>query len=107
MDVTIHNALLDQTLEEVDLGIKNGKIIKISSDELEKGEEYIDAKGCLVVPPFFGFIDALQMQLQAVGVDLPFQLFLAMPYMLTVIAVFLGRKRSGAPIALGLHYVRE
>jgi ABC-type uncharacterized transport system permease subunit len=56
---------------------------------------------------FFGFIDALQMQLQAVGVDLPFQLFLAMPYILTTVAVFLGRKRSGAPIALGLHYVRE
>lgn len=53
MDMTIHNALLDQTLEEVDLGIKNGKIVIISSDELEKGEEYIDAKGCLVVPPFF------------------------------------------------------
>ncbi|NQS91553.1 MAG: ABC transporter permease, partial [Chloroflexi bacterium] len=56
---------------------------------------------------FFGLIDALQLQLQAVGVDLPFQLFLAMPYILTTIAVFLGRKRSGAPISLGLHYVRE
>ena len=56
---------------------------------------------------FFGFIDALQMQLQAVGVDLPYQLFLAMPYILTTVAVFLGRKKSGAPIALGQHYVRE
>ena len=56
---------------------------------------------------FFGLIDSLQMQLQAVGVQLPFQLFLAMPYILTIVAVFLGRKRSGAPIALGVHYVRE
>jgi simple sugar transport system permease protein len=56
---------------------------------------------------FFGFIDALQMQLQALGVQLPFQLFLAMPYILTTIAVFLARKRSGAPLALGVHYVRE
>ena len=46
-------------------------------------------------------------QLQAVGVQLPFQLFLAMPYILTIVAVFLGRKRSGAPIALGVQYVRE
>ena len=61
----------------------------------------------LLASLFFGFIDALQLQLQAVGVNLPFQLFLAMPYILTVVAVFLGRKRSGAPIALGLHYVRE
>jgi simple sugar transport system permease protein len=56
---------------------------------------------------FFGFIDALQMQLQAMGVQLPFQLFLAMPYILTTVAVFLARKRSGAPLALGVHYVRE
>lgn len=56
---------------------------------------------------FFGFIDALQMQLQALGVQLPFQLFLAMPYILTTVAVFLARKRSGAPLALGVHYVRE
>jgi simple sugar transport system permease protein len=56
---------------------------------------------------FFGLIDALQMQLQALGVDLPFQLFLAMPYILTTVAVFLSRKKSGAPLALGLHYVRE
>ncbi|MDP7502119.1 MAG: ABC transporter permease [SAR324 cluster bacterium] len=56
---------------------------------------------------FFGFIDALQMQLQALGVQLPFQLFLAMPYILTTVAVFLARKRSGAPMALGIHYVRE
>ena len=56
---------------------------------------------------FFGFIDALQMQLQALGVQLPFQLFLAMPYILTTVAVFLARQRSGAPMALGIHYVRE
>ena len=56
---------------------------------------------------FFGFIDALQMQLQALGIQLPFQLFLAMPYILTTVAVFLARKRSGAPFALGVHYVRE
>ncbi|HIF58379.1 MAG TPA: ABC transporter permease [Rhodospirillales bacterium] len=56
---------------------------------------------------FFGFIDALQMQLQALGVQLPFQLFLTMPYILTTVAVFLARKRSGAPLALGVHYERE
>jgi simple sugar transport system permease protein len=61
----------------------------------------------LLASLFFGFIDALQMQVQALGVRLPFQLFLAMPYIMTVIAVFLGRRRSGAPIALGTPYVRE
>jgi len=61
----------------------------------------------LLASLFFGFIDALQMQVQALGVKLPFQLFLAMPYILTTVAVFLGRKRSGQPISLGEAYFRE
>jgi len=61
----------------------------------------------LLASLFFGFIDALQMQVQALGVQLPFQLFLAMPYILTTVAVFLGRKRSGEPQSLGEAYVRE
>ncbi len=56
---------------------------------------------------FFGFIDALQMQVQAVGIQIPFQLFLALPYILTTVAMFIGRKRAGAPIALGVSYSRE
>lgn len=56
---------------------------------------------------FFGFIDALQMQLQALGIQLPYQLFLALPYIVTTVALFLGRKRSGRPIALGIPYIRE
>jgi ABC-type uncharacterized transport system permease subunit len=56
---------------------------------------------------FFGFIDALQMQSQASGIHLPTELFLALPYILTVVALFIGRKRAGAPIALGVAYVRE
>jgi general nucleoside transport system permease protein len=64
-------------------------------------------KKILLASLFFGFIDALQMQVQALGVQLPFQLFLAMPYILTTVAVFISRKRSGAPISLGMAYVRE
>ena len=61
----------------------------------------------LLASLFFGLIDALQMQVQALGVQLPFQLFLAMPYILTTVAVFISRKRSGEPISLGTAYVRE
>lgn len=61
----------------------------------------------LLASIFFGFIDALQMQVQALGVQLPFQIFLAMPYILTLIAVFIGRRRSGEPMSLGTPYVRE
>jgi cytosine deaminase len=53
MDVTIHNALLDKTHELVNIGIENGQIIKITTDALSSGEQSINAKGRLVIPPFF------------------------------------------------------
>lgn len=56
---------------------------------------------------FFGLIDALQMGLQAVGVDLPYQLLLALPYLLTIVVLVGSRGRSRAPLALGLPYLRE
>jgi simple sugar transport system permease protein len=62
----------------------------------------------LLASLFFGFIDALQMQVQASGnLQLPTELFLALPYIMTVVALFIGRRRAGAPIALGVAYVRE
>ena len=53
MDFTIHDAFVDQKYEKVDIGIENGLIKEISLGSLPKGKESIDAKGCLVVPPFF------------------------------------------------------
>lgn len=56
---------------------------------------------------FFGLIDALQLQVQALGMQLPSELFQAMPYIFTVIAVFIGRTRKNTPLSLGEAYVRE
>lgn len=56
---------------------------------------------------FFGLIDSLQLQLQAVGVDVPHQLLLALPYLLTILVLLANRRRTRAPLALGLPYVRE
>lgn len=61
----------------------------------------------LLASLFFGLIDALQLRTQAMGVQLPSQLFLAMPYILTVAAVFISRRRTGTPLALGVAYMRE
>jgi general nucleoside transport system permease protein len=55
---------------------------------------------------FFGLIDASQLGLQAVGVHLPYQLLLALPYLLTIVALVLNRSRSRSPIALGRPYNR-
>ncbi len=51
---------------------------------------------------FFGAASALQFFLQAFGLDLPYQLFLALPYLLTLAALagWVGRTRAPASLAL-------
>jgi ABC-type uncharacterized transport system permease subunit len=50
----------------------------------------------------FGAASALQYLLQALGLDLPYQLFLALPYLLTLAALagWLGRTRAPAALAV-------
>jgi simple sugar transport system permease protein len=54
----------------------------------------------------FGLLDAFQLRLQAAGVDVPYQLLLTLPYLLTIVALLVNRKRTRAPNALGIPYVR-
>lgn len=56
---------------------------------------------------FFGLIDSVQLSLQAVGVKLAHEFLLALPYLLTVVALVLNRARSQAPLMLGIPYHRE
>jgi simple sugar transport system permease protein len=61
----------------------------------------------LVAALFFGAASALQFFLQALGVDLPYQLFLALPYLLTLAALAGWVGRAKAPAALALPWPRE
>ncbi|HLV80258.1 MAG TPA: hypothetical protein VKT32_08240, partial [Chthonomonadaceae bacterium] len=63
--------------------------------------------GCLVAALVFGFVDELQFQGQALGLHLPYQLFLALPYIVTVFLLASGGRWSAAPAALGRAYVRS
>lgn len=56
---------------------------------------------------FFGAASALQFLLQALGLDLPYQLFLAFPYLLTLAALAGWMGRSSAPAALALPWPKE
>ncbi len=56
---------------------------------------------------FFGFLETFQQQMQGLGVQFPHQFLLALPYLFTIIATIIGRRRSGAPIALGIPYRRD
>jgi len=83
--------------------------------------------GCLAAALVFGFTEALQYQGQALGLDslyqnvlshthllhtahtlniekLPYQLFLALPYIATLIILTLGSRSVSAPAALGRPY---
>jgi len=56
----------------------------------------------LLAALFFGAASALQFFLQALDIDLPYQLFLALPYLLTLAALagWVGRARAPAALAL-------
>ncbi|HAH62450.1 MAG TPA: ABC transporter permease [Treponema sp.] len=64
---------------------------------------YVAALGALG----FGLMDGLQLRLQNMGLSLPFDLFLLIPYLMTLIALIIMSGRSGAPLALLQPYRRE
>lgn len=55
----------------------------------------------------FGFADALQLRLQAVGTQLPYQFLLMFPYVLTIAVLAFTSRKIIAPTALGVPYSRE
>jgi ABC-type uncharacterized transport system permease subunit len=55
----------------------------------------------------FGLLDGLQLRLQGVGLHLPFDLFLMVPYVVTVLALIGVSRRAGVPAALLKPYRRE
>lgn len=55
----------------------------------------------------FGGVQALQSRLQLTGVKLPYELFLALPYIVTILALTLAGRNVSAPAALLKPYKRE
>jgi general nucleoside transport system permease protein len=67
---------------------------------------------CLVGAYVFGAFSALPLILQARGVTIAPQVFQSLPYVMTILVLVLvssgfGRRRLGAPAALGIPYERE
>lgn len=63
--------------------------------------------GVLAAALLFGAASALQFFLQALGLDLPYQLFLALPYLFTLLALAGWVGRARAPAALGRSWPAE
>lgn len=55
----------------------------------------------------FGGVFALQLRLQTTGLDLPFELFLALPYIVTIIALAIAGRNAPYPGAYLKAYRRE
>jgi simple sugar transport system permease protein len=54
----------------------------------------------------FGLCDAAQLRLQGTATEIPYEVFLALPYLVTLIALILRARASRTPAALGVPYVR-
>jgi general nucleoside transport system permease protein len=57
--------------------------------------------GAALAALLFGASSAVQFVAQAMGWELPYQLFLAIPYLITLMVLALASRRAGAPAALG------
>lgn len=55
----------------------------------------------------FGGVFALQLRLQTTGLKLPYELFLALPYLATILALTIAGRNASAPAALLKPYRRE
>lgn len=55
----------------------------------------------------FGGVSALQLRLQLTGMRLPYEAFLALPYIVTIIALTIANRDATYPAALLKPYVRE
>jgi simple sugar transport system permease protein len=66
-----------------------------------------NAWGIAAAAILFGGAMALQFGLQAVGTAIPYQFFLALPYVMTVVVLAFMGGQADAPSALGEPYVRS
>jgi ABC-type uncharacterized transport system permease subunit len=65
------------------------------------------SSGVMLACLLFGFFDALQLRLQVMNTDTPYQLFQMIPYLCTLIALSVFGIRKSGPLSVGKPYFRE
>lgn len=55
----------------------------------------------------FAFFEAFQLQAQSLGVQFPYQILLALPYVMAIVLLTTSRSKSEAPAHLGIPYHRD
>lgn len=66
-----------------------------------------DPKGVFAASAIFAFADALQLRLQSLGFQIPYQFLVMLPYVLTVVALAGVVGKSKGPASLGKAYSKE
>lgn len=61
---------------------------------------------CVAGALLFGLCDAAQLRLQGTATALPYEVFLALPYVVTLVALVVRARDSRTPSALGVPFVR-
>jgi simple sugar transport system permease protein len=62
---------------------------------------------CALGALLFGLCDAVQLRLQGTSTGLPYEVFLALPYVVTLVALVLRGRNSRTPSALGVPFDRR
>ena len=62
---------------------------------------------CALGALLFGLCDALQLRLQGTNTGIPYEVFLALPYVVTLVALVLRGRNSRTPSALGVPFDRR
>jgi ABC-type uncharacterized transport system permease subunit len=61
---------------------------------------------CVAGALLFGLCDAVQLRIQGTATAIPYEMFLALPYVVTLLALVVRARDSRTPSALGVPYVR-
>ena len=62
---------------------------------------------CALGAFLFGLCDAVQLRLQGTNTGIPYEVFLALPYVVTLVALVLRGRNSRTPSALGIPFDRR
>ncbi len=66
-----------------------------------------DPVKCVAGALIFGFLDALQLRLQGMGLDIGHDIFLMIPYVMTIIVLIAVSRKATVPAGLLKPYRRE
>ena len=62
---------------------------------------------CVLGALLFGLCDAAQLRLRGTNTAIPYEVFLALPYVVTLVALVVRARDSQTPAALAVPYVRQ